>query len=666
MAAAFRPVNTPMAIEAKRDDAAARSPTTPTPTKSSFSQRPLPTSPFPQAVQIPESIEEKQISKQPPKRENSQHSRKSRGGSEDMDMDDSDGETHGGDDGAGSDDESVNADGSKSNKKKKSQRFYCTDYPPCNLSFTRSEHLARHIRKHTGERPFQCHCSRRFSRLDNLRQHAQTVHVNEDIPIDSLAATGTRFQRQVRTDRVRPPGRGRASTAGSSIGTPARGHAKSLSTSSISSVGSNFSAREDVRRRPPPLVMAGPGSRLPLETYHNSPENAYAYRPASPSDFSTPTSATFSTGQNSPRWGSAIASPGSSHPRPQSMYAGHRTPGRRLSVPSSGIPFQSPHSAALGRPIFSSGPVNTSNPGAFSPTTSLVGSPTSSVFSRREPPSSTEDWRRRTWHPDSHNFATINSSRLSNVVTPSQFQSTSVAVPLPMAAPTQQNAPLRLPGIESFGLLPHRPSSPPRRNPSPMVVDSEASHPPTLHPAAHASDSDDLRNTVNWDMGLHRGLTRLDITSNNPPPPDTASTWAREANQAVEAEADRARLNPPTVRFNEPVIIESRRSPGVASLPRAYHQHTMSAPSVATSRESKRRGWYNGPVTLHADAPPEKIARVERMIHPNITEFSGFPVRENPANPPSREDKSGERDNMLRLQALVAVATSEGNATTAY
>lgn len=26
------------------------------------------------------------------------------------------------------------------------QRFYCTDYPPCSLSFTRSEHLARHIR----------------------------------------------------------------------------------------------------------------------------------------------------------------------------------------------------------------------------------------------------------------------------------------------------------------------------------------------------------------------------------------------------------------------------------------------------------------------------------------------------------------------------------------
>jgi hypothetical protein len=31
-------------------------------------------------------------------------------------------------------------------KKKKGQRFFCTEYPPCVLSFTRSEHLARHIR----------------------------------------------------------------------------------------------------------------------------------------------------------------------------------------------------------------------------------------------------------------------------------------------------------------------------------------------------------------------------------------------------------------------------------------------------------------------------------------------------------------------------------------
>ena len=35
------------------------------------------------------------------------------------------------------------------------------------------------VRKHTGERPFSCHCGKQFSRLDNLRQHAQTVHADK-------------------------------------------------------------------------------------------------------------------------------------------------------------------------------------------------------------------------------------------------------------------------------------------------------------------------------------------------------------------------------------------------------------------------------------------------------------------------------------------------------
>ncbi|KAI7828987.1 hypothetical protein BC939DRAFT_442441 [Gamsiella multidivaricata] len=67
--------------------------------------------------------------------------------------------------------------------------FQCTGYPGCNMVFTRSEHLARHERKHTGEKPYKCivaNCPRTFSRYDNMIQHTQTH--GDRTKRDSLAA----------------------------------------------------------------------------------------------------------------------------------------------------------------------------------------------------------------------------------------------------------------------------------------------------------------------------------------------------------------------------------------------------------------------------------------------------------------------------------------------
>ncbi|EAA27202.1 hypothetical protein GE21DRAFT_9541 [Neurospora crassa] len=629
--------------------------TTPTRTTPSFgagvlaSQQPLPTSPFPDSVQLPDITDR---GNSMPRRENSQHSRKSKD-SDDMDMDESDGEGAG-EDGHASDDEEINADGTKS-KKKKSQRFYCTDYPPCNLSFTRSEHLARHIRKHTGERPFQCHCGRRFSRLDNLRQHAQTVHVNEEIPGDSLAATGTRFQRQIRTDRVRQAGgRARAATAGS-VMPVVRGHSKSMSTSSIpniSQLGAPYGA-SDARRRPPPLVMADPRARVSME-YHG-PDGAY-HRGASPSDFGTPTSATFSTGQNSPRWGPGMVSPNSSHSRSHSMYvAGARTPGRRLSVPSGGNPFQSPHGSNVRGPLFGPSGINTSNNGAFSPSQStLLASPTvsnASGWSRRDSLSSVADdaWRRRTWHPESREFNN-GVSRLREVITPSQF----THAPPPIANPANQSPqPFRLPGIESFD-EPHRPLSPPRRLPSPMMVDAPR---PAQHQPPHPNEMGFNRPrelSAQWDTSLHRGLTGLNINTQTPPR-DGASAWANDVNHAAMSQADRTRAPQgqpgayqQTVRFDTevqtvpaPLSRQHQHQQPSGPPPPPYgrgHHHTMSAPSI-TSQPTKRHGWYNGSSGPAGETIHEGRARVDRIMHPNVAAFQGFPARDR-EQPPQQQAPS--------------------------
>ncbi|KAI8072023.1 hypothetical protein BDF21DRAFT_309942, partial [Thamnidium elegans] len=57
------------------------------------------------------------------------------------------------------------------------QKSHICPVSQCQRKFKRLEHLKRHMRIHTLERPFGCsfpNCHKTFSRSDNLSQHTKT------------------------------------------------------------------------------------------------------------------------------------------------------------------------------------------------------------------------------------------------------------------------------------------------------------------------------------------------------------------------------------------------------------------------------------------------------------------------------------------------------------
>ncbi|ODV59181.1 C2H2-type zinc finger protein ASCRUDRAFT_16582, partial [Ascoidea rubescens DSM 1968] len=51
--------------------------------------------------------------------------------------------------------------------------------PLCKARFHRPEHVKRHLRSHSSEKPFHCDqpgCNKRFNRNDNLKAHLRKIH----------------------------------------------------------------------------------------------------------------------------------------------------------------------------------------------------------------------------------------------------------------------------------------------------------------------------------------------------------------------------------------------------------------------------------------------------------------------------------------------------------
>ena len=341
--------------------------------------------------------------------------------------------------------------------------------------------------------------------------------------------------------------------------------------------------REDSRRRPPPLMMASDSSarnRLSLDTLRSqasTPPGQYSFLVEPSEGASTPTSTTYSNGQNSPGYGSSLGSPGSTVSRNGNFWDG-RSHTRRLSVPSGPVQFQSPQSNAYPSPFLS--PLVSSSASTFSNIGSSVGSPTSANYSpsRREAVSAAEaEWRRRTWHPSTYsypNYSRPATSGLSYYQTPD--------APRPAFAPQAAAAasqPHRLPGIETFDQMPRRPATPHASNASPMHIDTNIRPPIYPGPSVQLnSGPNDRRGHASWDMSLHQNLTKLEIASGTPP--NDSVPWSH---QAADGQ----------IPVGQQMEQHTQAAPVLHQESQKRLSETSHYPNPTPNR-AKRQGWYIG------------------------------------------------------------------------
>jgi C2H2 transcription facotor len=334
----------------------------------------------------------------------------------------------------------------------------------------------------------------------------------------------------------------------------------------------------------------------------------------SPTGYSTPTSATFSVGTNSPRFSSGLHSPASSISR-SAYQPQQKGQNRRLSVPSAN-PFQTTqnndsYSQSYMSPVPSAAAL--SRAGA-----QYAGPINSYADPRRDLSAAEAENRRRTWHPNTTTGlgGRLASSGVGSIPVPQVHK--------PLFPPQQLPQPnnMRLPGIETFDNLVKAPLPPAaliRRQPSPMELDP----PPTSHPTDSQSlvQTDDGRpNRISWTAGLRNGLNQLDISGR----PQESSTW-NPANPNAGASDTTPRPTPA-----RPTSFHSRgpseNLPSIASHP---DEMSESEDHPVTPRRAKRMGWYMQPPT---EAPrPHQPITMFRTSPDSSSDGDGAPTPVTPA-----------------------------------
>ncbi|XP_054834821.1 early growth response protein 1 [Eublepharis macularius] len=176
------------------------------------------------------------------------------------------------------------------------ERPYACPVESCDRRFSRSDELTRHIRIHTGQKPFQCRiCMRNFSRSDHLTTHIRTHTGEKPFACDICGRKFARSDERKRHTKIhlrqkdKKADKGQAPPGGTASASPLAPYAASPAASFPSPAPTSYSP--PVTTYSPPVTSYSSPVTSPFPSFP-SPSVATSYASIASSAFQSQAAAT--------------------------------------------------------------------------------------------------------------------------------------------------------------------------------------------------------------------------------------------------------------------------------------------------------------------------------------------------------------------------------------